>query len=151
MHRFQNVFAIIYLFCFVNDRLAFHSSEYESKFSLLNCQWEISFVKVSLNKIDSFWFRCSFILFKCRGLIFFGLYIKNLFFSFYNSNRAAFTLHHFLLKFSLTFRTMILNTLMSCNSFFSVNGRSMIDFAINSGDLSEPRSLIPTSKIKWSR
>ena len=35
----------------------------------------------------------------------------------------------------------------SCDSLFNVNARSIIDFAITSGDLSKQRSFVPTCKI----
>ena len=61
------------------------------------------------------------LLFRDRGLIFFELSMKNIFFSFHNFGRTAFILHSFLLRLSLLFL-----------SFFSVNAISMIDFAIKS-------------------
>ena len=66
------------------------------------------------------------------------------------SFKCELTSHPFWLKRELSVLNMILETLTSFDSVFRDIAGSTIDSAIDFGDTSEFKSLVPTCMMKWS-
>ena len=66
------------------------------------------------------------------------------------SFKCELTSHPFRFKRELSVLNMILETLTSFDSVFRDITRSTIDSAIDFGDTSEFKSLVPTCMMKWS-
>ena len=78
------------------------------------------------------------------------LSIRYRFLSSQRSYKCELTSHPFWFKRELSVLNMILETLTSFDSVFRDIARSTIDSAIDFGDTSEFKSLVPTCMMKWS-